>query len=334
MFTRGVPPLHHPLRLIPAKAPPQRRFPLPLVFRQLDAAATPERLEALCAASDDPPRDLTLVSECLADGTIRTEWCSSAEDSAGQLLASISWWAKPHSDIPMLVDVLSILDADAAAALIEHTRSQLGLTEAKAMLTYPHDAGDVRARANERRAAALRQAGFTVAVDRVRIEWTGGLREDSGRLRYVPARDQAEDRLVELFAAVGDGSLDHDMQEKRERYGREGEARRRLQLALGYRGEYDWFAVGVNDTGELVGFVVSARVNGDRPILAEIGVSAAHRGHRYVDDLLAHGTGILADNGAERVRSDTDNGNWPMRAAFTRGNYREFASRTDYSWRI
>jgi RimJ/RimL family protein N-acetyltransferase len=235
----------------------------------------------------------------------------------------------------MLVDVLSIADSDAAAALIEHTRGQLGLTDAKAMLTYPHDAGEVRARANQRRANALLQAGFTVAVDRVRIEWTGGeLPADSGRLRYAPARDQSEDRLVELFAAIGDGSLDHDMQEKRERYGREEEARRRLQAALGYRGEYDWFAVGVNEAGELVGFVVSARVNGDRPILAEIGVSAAHRGHRYVDDLLARGTRILAGNGAERVRSDTNNGNWPMRAAFKRANYREFASRTDYSWLI
>jgi ribosomal protein S18 acetylase RimI-like enzyme len=306
---------------------------LSLVFHQLDAA-TPERLGALCAASDDPLRDMTLLRECLAEGTIRTEWCSSAEDSAGRLLASISWWAKPHTDVPMLVDVLSVVDSDAAAALIAHTRSRLGLVEAEAVLTYPKVGGEDRARWNELRAAALGQAGFSVAVDRVRIEWTGGeVPADSGRLRYAPARDQAEDRLVELFAVVGDGSLDHDMRLKRERYGREGEARRRLQRALGYRGDYDWFAVGMNNAGELVGYVISARVNGDRPILAEIGVSAAHRGHRYVDDLLAHGTGILADNGAERIRADTDNGNWPMRAAFQRGNYREFASRTDYAWR-
>ncbi len=308
--------------------------PLPLVFRTLEGA-TPERIGALCAASDDPLRDLTLVSECLADGTIKTEWCSSAEDSAGRLLASVSWWARPHTDVPMLVDVLSVVDAEAAAALIEHTRCQLGLTEAKAMLTNPREGGENRARTNELRAAALLQAGFSLAIDRVRIEWTGGaLPEDSGRLRYEPARDQTEERLVELFAAVGDGSLDHDMREKRELYGRETEARRRLHMALGYRGDYDWFAVGTDNAGELVGFVVSARANGDRPILAEIGVSAAHRGRRYVDDLLAHGTRILANNGAERIRSDTDNGNWPMRAAFQRANYREFATRTDYSWRI
>jgi hypothetical protein len=301
---------------------------LPLVFRQLDTA-TPERLGALCSASDDPLRDMTLVRECLAEGTIRTEWCSSAEDSAGRLLASISWWAKPHSDVPMLVDVLSIRDASAAAALIEHTRTNLGLTEAKAMLTYPDTAPKERAQANEVRAAALLQAGFAASVDRVRLEWVGDeVPQDSGRLRYEPARDQAEDRLVELFAAVGD----HEMRDKRERYGREGEARRRLELALGYRGEYDWFAVGVNNADELVGYVVSARVNGDRPILAEIGISGLHRGRRYVDDLLAHGTRILTDDGAERIRSDTDQGNWPMRAAFKRGNYREFATRTDYSW--
>ncbi|MGH3622037.1 MAG: hypothetical protein ACRDQ5_09640 [Sciscionella sp.] len=41
----------------------------------------------------------------------------------------------------------------------------------------------------------------------------------------------------------------------------------------------------------------------------------------------------LADAGAAWVRSDTDVGNTPMRAAFARAGYRECARRWDYRWR-
>ena len=62
-------------------------------------------------------------------------------------------------------------------------------------------------------------------------------------------------------------------------------------------------------------------------------MAAAYRGHGYSDDLLAHGTRVLADAGAPQIRGDTDLANTPMRAAFRRAGYVEFARRFDYSWR-
>jgi RimJ/RimL family protein N-acetyltransferase len=65
----------------------------------------------------------------------------------------------------------------------------------------------------------------------------------------------------------------------------------------------------------------------------ELGVAATHRGSGYAGELLAHGTMALAEAGAARVRSDTDVANTPMRAAFARAGYREFARSFDYHWR-
>jgi RimJ/RimL family protein N-acetyltransferase len=68
------------------------------------------------------------------------------------------------------------------------------------------------------------------------------------------------------------------------------------------------------------------------PIIAEIGVAVAHRGHGYVSELLSWATRCLVASGATRIVADTDRANTPMRAAFTRGGYREFRLRDDYLW--
>ena len=91
--------------------------------------------------------------------------------------------------------------------------------------------------------------------------------------------------------------------------------------------------VGVDSSGVPVGYVQSAMDNDESAILAEIGVVATQRGQGYVNELLAYGTAVLADSGVSRIGSDTDVANRPMRAAFARAGYVEFASRRDYHWR-
>jgi hypothetical protein len=294
----------------------------------------PAGVARLCSASDDPARDLTLVSECLRDGTARPAWCFWAETDIGEIMAGVSWWAEPGTSDPILADLVGAADPAAAAALLRHSRECLGIADAEASVVLPHDAPESRRRAAQACDQALVAADFTISVERVRVEWLDrdAVPASAGRLTYLAARDQPEDLLVELFAAVSDDSLDDGMRRRRAQHGRDAEARKRLDSALNYKGEPDWFSVGLNSAGAPVGYVLPALVNGDRPVLAEIGVAAPHRGHRYVDDLLAYGTALLHQHGAERVRGDTDAGNLPMRAAFRRGRYREFASRTDYRW--
>jgi RimJ/RimL family protein N-acetyltransferase len=98
--------------------------------------------------------------------------------------------------------------------------------------------------------------------------------------------------------------------------------------------EDDWFVVGVDLVGVPVGYVQSALDVDDLAFLAEIGVVEPQRGHRYVDELLAYGTRVLADRGEARFRSYTDAANRAMRAAFARGGYAETGSRRDFRRRV
>ena len=61
--------------------------------------------------------------------------------------------------------------------------------------------------------------------------------------------------LIEVFAAVGDRSLDHGMIAGRRRLGRCNEAELRLRSAQKCDGNPDWFTVGIDRAGTLVGYV-------------------------------------------------------------------------------
>ena len=78
--------------------------------------------------------------------------------------------------------------------------------------------------------------------------------------------------------------------------------------------------------GKLVGFTIPS-ANEDTPVIGYLGVVPEMRGHGYARDLLAEATRILADQGASRVRADTDVTNLPMAATFDRTGYRNFAVR-------
>lgn len=310
--------------------PPENK--LPLSFHSLPSI-DPDAIAQFCAGAEDPEWLRADLAACFADRSLRPEWCWRATDSDGRTVALLYWWAKPDQAVPHVLFCLSPCPPDPGAALVEHSRTQLGLTEADAGVVIRGAAGTVE-RDRPDRAALLAATGFRPEVQRVRLEWTpaAGVPESNGALRFVPAGTLADDALLALFAAVGDGSLDNTSIRRRAGAGRDAEAAERLSEARGYHGPDDWFAVGLTGEGRLAGYVVSALVDQDRPILAELGVAQPYRGNGYAGELLAHGTRLLADWGAERIRSDTDQRNAPMRAAFARAGYREFAQRFDYRW--
>jgi RimJ/RimL family protein N-acetyltransferase len=80
-----------------------------------------------------------------------------------------------------------------------------------------------------------------------------------------------------------------------------------------------------------VGFVIPAR-NSYNPIIAYIGVLPEHRGRGHIDDLLAEGTRILAEQGVPRIRASTDLGNVPMAQAFQRAGYVNFEREINMAW--
>ncbi|MGW0531445.1 GNAT family N-acetyltransferase [Streptomyces sp. NPDC003032] len=99
----------------------------------------------------------------------------------------------------------------------------------------------------------------------------------------------------------------------------------------GYPSPRDWWRVATPPHGEPVGFVVPAH-NGFSPIIAYLAVLPRHRGNGYIDDILAEGTRILAEQDAPRVRASTDLGDIPMANAFRRAGYVNFGRAINMTW--
>lgn len=238
-----------------------------------------------------------MIDHGLRSGTTRAD-CLWRADDGDELLAAALWWSAGSGAVPEMVDVLGGESAATVGGLLEHSRREVGARTA--LCSVQVDGRVTRLQdARPGLAEGLRSAGFSPEVERVRVEWSANSALPPApelAMRAAAAVDESD--LIDLFAAVSNGSFDHAMTVQRERVGRRAEARLRLQAAWGADGEPDWFTVGVDPAGALVGYVVPALVNGDRPVIAELGVAAAHRGRRYGEALLAHATRLLAGSGA------------------------------------
>lgn len=273
-------------------------------------------------------------------GEGRPEWCRMAFSDAGELLAAHvfdSW--SPTGDpgpIPTYVLLLGHSDATAAADLLTHDLEALGARSVEARIVIEYDASPALRAIREAQPAIVRAAGFELDIDRVRLRWPfrHETPQPKGVLTFRPEATIEPDTVERIFAEVADESVDNWMRSERAKLGRQQEAAQRLAIARNRNYPDDWFVIGFNRDDEPVGYVQSAMINDNRTILAEIGVVAAHRGHRYVDDLLAYGTRIALAAGPSSLTSDTDQPNRAMRAAFARGGYEEFASRHDFRWTI
>lgn len=237
---------------------------------------------------------------------------------------------------PTYVLLLGHTDAEAAAALLAHDLAAFDVRSMDARIVIEHDAPPALRTLREAQLPVLEAAGFQLDVDRVRLRWP--LQQQTPRpkgiLTFRSEASIAPETAERIFAEVADESVDNWMRRERAALGRLGEAAQRLDIARKRDYPQDWFVIGFNQNDEPVGYVQSALTEDSRAILAEIGVVAAHRGHRYVDELLAYGTAMILDSGVRSITSDTDQANRAMRAAFARGGYEEFASRHDFRWKV
>lgn len=150
------------------------------------------------------------------------------------------------------------------------------------------------------------------------------------RLAFRPVSDPGE--LIELMTLVLDGTLDAHGRDDLTRITAGEAAQKQYHNELErYSSPHEWWRTATLPDGEPVGFVIPAR-NDYNPIIAYLGVVPAHRGHGYIDDVLAAGTSLLAAQNVPRIRASTDVGNAPMAAAFTRAGYLTFERQIDMVW--
>ena len=285
-------------------------------------------LDLFCAGPDGQ-RWREQLTEAMAGGRVLPQWCFALR-SEGQRLAAVSYWAPQAGADPVLA---WHFDPGAGVAhgaeVLRRSAPTLGVD--RVLYDIRRDGGERPhgGAAHE----ALTAGGFPLEVERLELSWRppAGLPCDPGRLRYRPARELGRAAIREVIRQVAVGSLDHDTRMELAAGRADRDADEACEYVLRCPGEPHWFEFGYH-AGELVGFVVPAR----SPALAQIsyiGVLPQHRGHGYVDDLLARGTATLAATGADEVVAGTDTGNEPMAAAFARAGYVELGRIFRYYWR-
>ncbi|WP_042399784.1 GNAT family N-acetyltransferase [Streptacidiphilus carbonis] len=282
------------------------------------------------------------IADDLTAGRRRLPWLWVAVDGGGRLLARLAWWCRPQDDAPFLLDVFDFEEGhQETARLLLSTATEAVLPEGVVPPKYtrflPADwREDPAVRPGiEQRIAVMRAAGAEVFVERLRLQWDPGtpVPAPTGQLSFRPVDGETE--LVELMTRVLDGTLDAYCRDDLTRMTPRQVAQEQYDDEMAhYTTPRSWWRVGTLPDGEPVGFVIAAR-NSYRPIIAYIGVLPGHRGHGWIDQLLAEGTRVLAAeeaNSGDSVRASTDVGNVPMARSFERNGYRVFERELVMTW--
>jgi RimJ/RimL family protein N-acetyltransferase len=142
-----------------------------------------------------------------------------------------------------------------------------------------------------------------------------------------------KEELIGLLTSALDGTLDaHSRDDLGRMTAHEAAVGQFNDEFAQYTSPRDWWRVATLPDGQAVGFVIPAR-NAYNAIVAYLGVLPEHRGYGYVDDILAEGTRILAEQDVPRIRASTDVGNVPMANAFQRAGYVAFEREIVMTWR-
>ncbi|GIF43506.1 GNAT family N-acetyltransferase [Actinoplanes xinjiangensis] len=267
----------------------------------------------------------------MARRTFRPEWTWVAENE-GRIAARAVWWGRPDGARPLLLDCLwtdpAVPDrAGLAARLLvaahrrfrEHGDLSPEAFRMNLRNDWRSDPATRDAVAWRRDAAAA--VGFTHAVERLQFEWTPacGVPEADDRLVFVAEPD--DEKMLEVFRRIGDGSLDDETRKMRARTSADEVARHEMDFYLSAPGERDWWRVAYQPDGALAGLAIPSATS-YHPNVGYLGVVPEMRGRGYARIILAAITRSHASRGAERITATTDTANFPMAAAFRESGYR------------
>jgi len=308
-----------------------------MIIRPATEADIPDILPLI---APDPASPLTQYDyrRRLAAGEYRPDWTwlAAAGNGTSDITALAVWWG---DTAPNGLDALftqATLPRDQRAALAGRLigtahaafRKSFHRTIPAFHLTLPPDwraRRDVTTALSWRWEAAL-AAGLTQELERLRFEWRSPAPVPAASSRLVFRRDGDDEVFADLFCRVLTGTLDATTRAAADVVGEYVQAHADVAFYRDrMRGDRAWWLVAELPSGEPVGFAVPSR-NTDVPVVGYIGVLPEHRGHGYIDDILAETTRVLVhEAGALVIHADTDLANRPMAAAFERAGYVNFA---------
>ncbi len=279
--------------------------------------------------------DETIYRQYLASGSYGTDriWLAGED---GQIAACAVWYGAHPSDYPFILDCLSVAsdvrDKPGLAAAVLHAghsafRSRgFPLPHYHLFLTPAWRSDAMTCAEIDWRCTAARMAGLTNQIERLRFEWTAGTHLAPSPSSLVFAIEPDDDVFLDAFRRVAVNSLDQETRDTVATLGLESHARATLTMYRSMRGRREWWRMAYTSSGDLVGFTIPA-ANEDSFVIGYLGVVPEMRGRGYASEMLAEATRILAEQGADRIRGDTDTTNLPMAITFERNGYRNFGVR-------
>jgi len=252
-------------------------------------------------------------------GEYRPEWSWVALRD-GTVVARAAWWGKKDDTQPIALDWLDFAPGEEAAAGELLRTAPLYAEYDLVLPTGWRDDPAVRAEA-EGRMSAAEQGGLRRLVERYRYTWTAGrdpLPQRTGRLECRPEPDDAAFRAV--MARIMEGTLDAHDRRMLDEQGLEAALDETIGFLEWLPSPKEWRRIAYAPDGGIAGLHVPAE-NPGGPCVGFIAVVPEYRGRGYAYDLLVECTNDLAGRGAVRIAAATDQGNFPMAAAFAKAGY-------------
>ncbi len=268
-------------------------------------------------------------------------WVAIRDD---RVVARVAWWGNPGENIPQVLDVVDADDSGTGVNRVDLITALLRVAMAEVLPAgsrppeysryvppdwrhHPMTASGIADRM-----AALERTGARPLVERLRFEWHPGtpISESTNGVTFREPADNEE--IVELMTLALDGTLDaHSQNDMAQMSAREAAVRHFDDELASCESPRDWWRVATRGDGEPVGFVMPAR-NHYNAIIAYLAVLPEHRGNGYVNEILAEGTNILAQENVPRIRASTDLANAPMAVAFERAGWNNFERTINMTW--
>lgn len=273
----------------------------------------------------------------IAAGRLQQQWSQIAVDDNGNIIGRALWWGRDaHTPIALDVwDAVAQHDESEAilAALLDRGHAALAARDITVPLPHtmrvPVSWREDAAVDHEvhTKIAAAAAAGLAQYNERRQFQWLHGtsVPAPSLRLRFAHADD---DTFIALFARAAHGSLDVMTQRGLATTDAMILAREEVDYYRSCPGDRAWWHVAYDQHGDAVGVAIPSATPTNRNV-GYLAVLPEHRGHGYVDDLLAFITAFHAAAGAQRITATTDTVNTPMAAAFERAGYRCTETRID-----
>ena len=152
------------------------------------------------------------------------------------------------------------------------------------------------------------------------------------RLEFKAAKTLNYEVLLSSIAEVMESSIDASDRKQVLKHGSRQAAEQFIaESREGFSYQDEWWQIGVNSDGRVVGFVLPVIYEGcakddlEEASIYYIGVLPKYRGQGFATDLLLKGTKILQNVGVWRIFCDTDENNIPMISTFKRVGYQQYS---------